>query len=660
MSPRARTALMWILAVGIFIFSWLFRFNDPGGSFAGLTDDHFFYLVRGWQILFGDLPVRDFVDHGAPLFYYVGAAVQEVFGRGTLSELAFCTTVLSIGAAMTFWLCTTASGSIWAGLAGCFLHIWLGPRFYNYPKILVYAAALPLLWWFADRPSARLRAWIAVVTVIGFLFRHDHGAFIGLATTVLMLSVTTLRWKERLRHVLIYGLLVALLVAPYLAFIEYNGGLVSYFRQASAWAERDRDRAPVVWPGLFENPDGVSDAAKAGSRVAVLRDNSTAWMYYLEILLPFFALFVLAVSRDGFRPEWPHARAKLAMVAVLTAALDVGFLRSPLEARLADPSVPLVILVAWLAVALPRMWRGDASLQPVLRPGRWAVRGVASAVGAAIALLLMLVVSGDFYRRLEKAAMTERFGQAFERVGSVSEQLRLDWDLQSWASRTDRPDLITLAMYVNACTVPTDRILMQPYMPQVLALAQRAFAGGHADLRPGFFETEDAQRLTLARLQRQSVPVILLETEDSLRNFYQSFPIVTAPIDERYQLAATHLFDGRFGVSLYVRRDRSPVRIWQPLGWPCYGTGSDVAHSGVMIPIWATEPIKISATENTEITEATEVTKILATKDTKATKGIPASTVRSDSPFGAAACVAGRAVERLSVGSVISVTSLAY
>jgi hypothetical protein len=155
--PRVRTAVVAVLSAGVFVASWLFRFNDPGGSFAGLTDDHFFYVVRGWQILFGDLPVRDFVDHGAPLYYYVAAAVQELFGRGTLSELAFSTTVLSLSAVLTFLLSTRASGSIVAGLAACLLHVWLGPRFYNYPKVLVYAVAIPLLWRFADRPSASLR-----------------------------------------------------------------------------------------------------------------------------------------------------------------------------------------------------------------------------------------------------------------------------------------------------------------------------------------------------------------------------------------------------------------------------------------------------------------------------------------------------------------------
>ncbi|HZI81784.1 MAG TPA: hypothetical protein VFD69_19820, partial [Vicinamibacterales bacterium] len=160
----ASRVLLWSVAVAVFGFAWLFRFNDPGGSFAGLTDDHFFYLVRGWQILFGDLPVRDFVDHGAPLYYYIGAAVQLLFGRGTLSELAFSVTMLALCAALTFWLCSEASGWILAGLAGAAFQILLEPRFYNYPKLVIYAVAIPLLWRFTDRPGARLGTAIGLVT----------------------------------------------------------------------------------------------------------------------------------------------------------------------------------------------------------------------------------------------------------------------------------------------------------------------------------------------------------------------------------------------------------------------------------------------------------------------------------------------------------------
>ena len=142
---RSRRAIAVVIAVALFAFTWLFRFNNPSGAFAGLTDDHFFYLVRGWQLLFGDLPVRDFVDHGSPLFYYIGAAVQLVLGRGTLSELQFCVTVIAACGAATFWLAWVGSGSMIAGLAAAMLAILLEPRFYNYPKLLVYVAAIPVL-----------------------------------------------------------------------------------------------------------------------------------------------------------------------------------------------------------------------------------------------------------------------------------------------------------------------------------------------------------------------------------------------------------------------------------------------------------------------------------------------------------------------------------
>ncbi len=572
-----RTWVIAVLALCLFAFTFLLRFNDPGGSFAGLTDDHFFYLVRGWQILFGDLPVRDFVDHGAPLYYYVGAAVQAVLGRGTLSEIEFSAAMLALAAALTFWVCERATGSIALGLVGAAFQLLLEPRFYNYPKLLAYLAAIPLLWHYADRPGWRPVLWIAVVTVVSFLFRHDHGALIGLSMAVLIVLLTAVPWTQRLKHAAVYGLFVALLLAPYLIFIERNGGLASYFQQAAAWAERDRDRAPVVWPGLFDNPDGVSDEAKQGGlvarAVATVRDNGVAWVYYAEIALPLLALFVLAASRDGFRPSWPQARAKLTMVAVLALALDADFLRSPLAARLADPSVPLAILVAWLLVALPQLALSPKALAPWAARATWLARGPGLAAGVVILAVLAMVLSKDLYERLDRSALVERVGKPFERAGNIRRQMQVEWDLSSWMARPDRPELITLSLYVNACTTPDDRVLVQAYLPQVLGLARRAFAGGHADLRPGFFATPEAQQLTLSRLQGQRVPIILLDTGKSLENFRESFPLVTAHIDHEYRLAGTREFDGRFGVSLFVRKDATPNGTWEPLGWPCYGSG---------------------------------------------------------------------------------------
>jgi hypothetical protein len=562
------------IAAAVFWFDWLLRFNDPGGSFAGLTDDHFFYLTRGWQILFGDLPVRDFVDHGAPLFYYIGAAVQW-FGRGTLSELAFCTTVLAVCASLVFWLGATASGSILAGVAAVAVHVFLEPRFYNYPKILAYVVAIPLLWRLAESPTVARCAWLAVATVVAFLFRHDHGVFIAGATGLTLLLMTHAAWLDRLKYGAIYGALSLALAAPYLVFIQMNGGVVTYFEQASAWADRDRHRAPVVWPGLFDNPDGVSEAASspnpATRAVAVVRDNLVAWTFYAELALPLVALGTLLVSPVGFRPRWPQARAKIAMVAVLALVLDAGFLRSPLAARLADPSVPLVILIGWLLVAVVRLWCVRADLAPSLRPHAWPVRLAATAAIVPVLGVFAAGATRDLYDRLDKSALTDRWGKGIERAGLVAAQVRKDWQLQNWLDRPGRPELLDLSFYVSACTRPDDRVLVQAYMPQVLALARRAFAGGHADLRPGFFPTDDAQRLTVERLRRQPVPIVLLEAGGRFR---EGFPIVMAYLDREYREAGTKVFDGRFDTVLLVRRDRVPTGTYAPLGWPCFGSGT--------------------------------------------------------------------------------------
>ena len=37
-----------VVPVALFLWSWLFCFNDPDGTVSGLLDDHYFYLLRGW------------------------------------------------------------------------------------------------------------------------------------------------------------------------------------------------------------------------------------------------------------------------------------------------------------------------------------------------------------------------------------------------------------------------------------------------------------------------------------------------------------------------------------------------------------------------------------------------------------------------------------
>lgn len=561
------------VAVVVFVFTWFFRFNDPNGGFAGLTDDHFYYLLRGWQILYGELPFRDFVDAGAPLYFYVSAAVQLV-GRGTLSELVFSTTLIALGSALTFWLAARASGSLALGLLGTLFQILLLPRLYNYPKILIYTAAIPVLWWLADRPGRRPIVWLAVITVVGFLFRHDHGAFVAAATGAMLLMAPYPRRSSRMRDAFLFAVLCFAFVAPYLLFIQLNGGLSAYQRQAREWVEEERARTPVQWPGLFDNPDGVSPEAREGSApqraIAVVRDNRVAWVYYIEIVLPILALIIVSVSRDAFRPGWPHAIPKIVIVAIIALILDAGFLRSPLQARLADPSVPHAVLLAWLGTALPRLLVSRSSWRASVQ--RWAVPVRAVALLAALPMIAVLgsIFTLRLYDRLDDAYLVNGLGQAIARARTVARGALTDWNLSTWVDRPDRSGSMTLALYLNSCTQPNARIFIQPYLPQVLGMAQRGFAAGFGDLRPGFFDDPEFEALALRRMRGQDVPVVLLDVDESLENFRESFPALTAYFDAAYETAAVHTFDDRFGVTLLVRRGVRTNRQFEPLNWPCF------------------------------------------------------------------------------------------
>jgi hypothetical protein len=290
-------------------------------------------------------------------------------------------------------------------------------------------------------------------------------------------------------------------------------------------------------------------------------------LYYFELVLPVLALAVLAMSRDAFRPAWANAWPKVAVVAVLAIVLNAGFLRSPLLARLADPTVPHAILIAWLAAALPAMFRLPNSWRPWCQRWRRPLAAGMTIAAAPLAFVLAVTVIDDFDDRVTNAALTEGPARALGAAASTVRGVRRDWELANWTDRRHRPGAITLAMYLNTCTPPGARIFVQPYIPQVPALGRRAFAGGHADLRAGFFNSEEAQALTVARLQRQEVPIALLgEPVDA---FERSFPVVGAYLRRNYDAVGSRAFDDRLTINLLVKKDLPAVRSYAELEWPC-------------------------------------------------------------------------------------------
>jgi len=233
------SGLEWSLAALIFAASFTFRFLDPG-----FINDNFREYAQGRQVLvYRELPFRDFVDPGIFLHILTSAGLQLLFGHNLLGEALLCVSLLSAGAALTFVLAARASHSWVIGAITALFVTAMYPRLDSYPKIFFHLLALALLWRYIDRPTPRLLGLIGLLTAVAFLFRHDHGVYIGAGTGVMLIAA---HWNDGyrvlVRRLALYAAAAALPLAPFFLFLEANGGVVEYFRSAAEYGRSEAGR----------------------------------------------------------------------------------------------------------------------------------------------------------------------------------------------------------------------------------------------------------------------------------------------------------------------------------------------------------------------------------------------------------------------------------
>ena len=66
---------------------------------VGFSNDQYVSLTGAQQILFGDLPTRDFLDPGLALMYVASAGAQLVFGRNLFAEAMLVSGAFGLAAA---------------------------------------------------------------------------------------------------------------------------------------------------------------------------------------------------------------------------------------------------------------------------------------------------------------------------------------------------------------------------------------------------------------------------------------------------------------------------------------------------------------------------------------------------------------------------------
>jgi hypothetical protein len=218
----AKSRIVWSVALGVFVGSFLVRFLE-----LTFHNDHFEYLALADEILQGAIPGVDFFDPTRPLQYYLSAAGLWLFGHQLLAEALLCVTLLSFATTVVFFLGLEVSGAISLGTVAAGFVVAVLPRLYAYPKMIVPALGLWVCWRYLDRPSTRRLVALALVTAASFYLRFDYGVWLGIAVVAAFVVRFWQQWRPLVLSGMQYGIAVAALCSPYLALQAALGGGIS-------------------------------------------------------------------------------------------------------------------------------------------------------------------------------------------------------------------------------------------------------------------------------------------------------------------------------------------------------------------------------------------------------------------------------------------------
>jgi hypothetical protein len=554
---RDRRVPLIALSLLVFAGAFLYRFNALLGSLSGFDGDHFIYYLGSISVLRGERPLRDFADAGLQgawpaLTYELSALAQRIGGESLLSEAVLCVGAVALSAALLFRTAASVAG-VWASLVVTLLSLATSTRLYGYHKVLVSSVAVALLLHYARAPSRSSLGLMAVWSAVAFLFRHDYLVYVALASVCLIVILPGQPLARRARLAIAYVALTGVLLLGPLYSVHHFVGWGSYFSSNSESTRREATRTDLEWPA-FESVTGP--IAFFGNEV-----NAVSWLYYMCLLLPAAGLGVAALGQ----PRLPgldvaRSRAVLLTLALYAAVLNHFFLRGNLAARFGDLGAPIAVLGAWLAGTAP------AALVP----------RVAARTGLAVltvAAFLAVNTTGSVWQELATTGLRlgakPTYARALEVAPGLSNVPPPPAAAPAERHRTGRASP-TVVDYLRACTRPDDRVLMLADASEVAVFAGRLFAGGHPTFRAGFYTLPADQALTIARLSRQSVPVVLTrDWYDYKEHIDPDFEAVAAWVNERYEYRGhlPALTGGLMGV--LVRREMGESEPFGHTNLPC-------------------------------------------------------------------------------------------
>jgi hypothetical protein len=217
-----------------------------------LTNDQFGRISPARQIArYGELPYRDFLDPGYILTEFSSAALLRVFGDTLLGEWLFTSLFMATGTVVVFVLAWRVSQSSLIALTAAAIALLSLPRAYDYDKVLFYPLGVALCWRYADRRDRRVLWMLAAGLVLSALFRYDTGVYIGCAALTVIGITHAGDWITVVRRSALLVIAVTCLSLPFLALLQYYGGVLNAIDQMVTYGMRESARTRISVPPRF-------------------------------------------------------------------------------------------------------------------------------------------------------------------------------------------------------------------------------------------------------------------------------------------------------------------------------------------------------------------------------------------------------------------------
>jgi len=430
---------------------------------GAIENDHYVYLARAHQMLRGDWPVRDFVDPGFTLGYLLSAAAAAVAGPTLLTEAVLSGGLFAAALGVTYARARRASGSIGVALLAAVVVLLLPPRLYNSSKMLVPLVAIAFAWAYCDRPLRVRVAALGAWTGIGFLFRHDYAVYIAAVTIVMLLVQHWNKPRVLMDRAIVYGLTAALVVAPWLVYVQMEQGVREYLVAAMRFSAAEGARTVSRW----------------------------APVYYVMAAVPIAALLF------GIRGTRQLSGPQVMFAALLVFVSDLVLLRDDPGSRLPDVYAPTLVIATVLV--------------GVIRSSDTRARqSIALGVAAAAVIVAAGIASTNLKTRLAADV------NLFARWRQVAMRLR-----EARSDIIPDPSRAPLVAFLARCTRPEERVFVAGFGPELPVLAHRAFAGGLPDWIRGYYIHPDDVARARRQLSKETIgAAVMLDGGDAFRTWW--------------------------------------------------------------------------------------------------------------------------------------------